>query len=166
MLRRTLLAGIAAGAAVAPRHNAAAQVPTTLSVMHCWPAHARFHQPIADAFTAANPGIKIAFRTAPPTYDGGHQQILREAVTNQLHLVKQTHRIKSVSAAPRKGTAKAQRVLVGTLDDRGHFRLVESAASVTEDTAVIERGLVEHLALEHAAVLGATTLDVEKPGRS
>ncbi len=84
MLRRTLLAGIAAGAAVAPRHNAAAQVPTTLSVMHCWPAHARFHQPIADAFTAANPGIKIAFRTAPPTYDDGHQQILREAVTNQL----------------------------------------------------------------------------------
>ena len=89
-----------------------------------------------------------------------------EAVTNQLHLVKQTHRIKSVSAAPRKGTAKAQRVLVGTLDDRGHFRLVESAGSVTEDTAVIERGFIEHFALEHAAVLGATTLDVEKPGRS
>ncbi len=85
MLRRTLLAqtamGLAAAAALRP---ALAQTPITLTVMHCWPAHARFHQPIADAFTAANPSIKISFRTAPPTYDDGHQQVLREAVTNQM----------------------------------------------------------------------------------
>ena len=84
MLRRTLLTGTAAAGVAAALRPALAQAPITLTVMHCWPAHARFHAPIAEAFMAANPGIKITFRTAPPTYDDGHQQILREAVTNQL----------------------------------------------------------------------------------
>ena len=84
MLRRTLLAGIAAGGAVTTLRPAVAQSPITLNVMHCWPAHGRFHQPIADAFSVLNPAIKISFRTAPPNYDDGHQQVLREAVTNQM----------------------------------------------------------------------------------
>lgn len=84
MLRRTLLSGLAAGSALAVAGRAAAQAPVTLNVVHCWPAHAKFHQPIAEAFMKAHPSIRIAFRTSPTTYDDGHQQILREAVTNQM----------------------------------------------------------------------------------
>lgn len=83
MDRRAFLAGSASAAALVSTAGYAQQA-TTLSVMHCWPAHAKFHAPIAEAFMAQNPATKIAFRTSPPTYDDGHQQILREALTNQM----------------------------------------------------------------------------------
>ncbi len=88
-----------------------------------------------------------------------------EANTDDLHLVKATRRITSVTAAARKVSGKAQRLLVSSLDDRGHFRLVESAGTLAEDRAVIGRDSISQLALDDAEVLGATVLEIDKPAR-
>ncbi|MBX9738091.1 MAG: arginine N-succinyltransferase [Phycisphaerales bacterium] len=88
-----------------------------------------------------------------------------EAVTSDLHLVKSTRRISGVISAAKRG-AKAQRILVSSLDDRGHFRLVESTGSVGADgKATIAREFVSQLAIDDAEVLGATVLDADKPAR-
>lgn len=79
--RRTLGAAALAGLAARP---AVAQAPTTLDVFYCFPAFARFHEPAAELFMKKQPEIKVTFRAPAPTYDDGHQTMLRQAVTNQL----------------------------------------------------------------------------------
>ena len=56
----------------------------TLDVLYAFPAFAKFHEPIAQEFMKRHPEIKIAFRAPAPTYDDGHQTMMRQAVTNQL----------------------------------------------------------------------------------
>ncbi|WP_229006531.1 ABC transporter substrate-binding protein [Roseibium aggregatum] len=57
----------------------------TLEVFHAYGSHnSRIHQPVADAFMAAHPGIKIKFRAAATGYDEGHLAILRDALTDNL----------------------------------------------------------------------------------
>lgn len=79
--RRSLGAAALAGLAAGRAH---AQAPTTIDVLYCFPAFARFHEPVAEVFMKARPDIKVAFRAPAPTYDDGHQAMLRAAVTNQL----------------------------------------------------------------------------------
>jgi multiple sugar transport system substrate-binding protein len=56
----------------------------TLDVLYAFPAFAKFHEPIAQEFMKRHPEIKIQYRAPAPTYDDGHQTMMREAVTNQL----------------------------------------------------------------------------------
>jgi multiple sugar transport system substrate-binding protein len=56
----------------------------TLDVLYAFPAFAKFHEPIAQEFMKLHPDIKIAFRAPAPTYDDGHQTMMRQAVTSQL----------------------------------------------------------------------------------
>lgn len=79
-LKKTLLS--AAFAAVATLPAAAQQV--TLDVLYCFPSFARFHEPIANEFMKKYPDIKIQFRAPSPSYDDGHQAVLRSAMTRQL----------------------------------------------------------------------------------
>jgi multiple sugar transport system substrate-binding protein len=79
--RSTLLAG---AAALAAPGIAGAQAQTTLDVLFANPSFARFFNPIAEAFTRANPDVRIAFRQPAPNYDEQHQALLRAALTNQL----------------------------------------------------------------------------------
>jgi multiple sugar transport system substrate-binding protein len=58
--------------------------PVTLDVLYAFPAFAKFHEPIAAEFMKRHPDIKIEFRAPAPTYDDGHQTMMRQAVTNQL----------------------------------------------------------------------------------
>jgi multiple sugar transport system substrate-binding protein len=76
----TALLGVVMAASV----TAARAETITLDVVHAWPAHNSFHEAVADAFMTKNPNIKIKFRSSPPTYDEGHQALLRGAITNQL----------------------------------------------------------------------------------
>lgn len=82
-----LAAGLLAlglAAPLAPVATTAAAQQTTLDVLYCFPSFARFHEPVAAEFMKKHPDIKIQFRAPAPTYDDGHQTILRNAVTNQL----------------------------------------------------------------------------------
>src|SRR6476661_3767428 len=83
MKRRTILLGAiaVAGAIAAPAAHAQ---EVTLDVLYAFPAFAKFHEPIAQEFMKRHPDVKIAFRALAPTYDDGHQTMLRQAVTNQL----------------------------------------------------------------------------------
>lgn len=86
MNRRSLLQGAAAFGAL-PLISPSilrAQTAVDLLVTHCFPGHDVFHTEIATAFMAANPDVKITFTNSPPTYEEGHQLILRQALTNQL----------------------------------------------------------------------------------
>ncbi len=65
-------------------HPARAQQQATLDVQYCFPAFAKFHEAVATEFTKQHPQIKVSFRNPAPTYDDGHQAMLRAAVTNQL----------------------------------------------------------------------------------
>jgi multiple sugar transport system substrate-binding protein len=56
----------------------------TLDVVHAWPGHNSFHEQVAEAFTKTHPDIQIKFRASPPSYDEGHQALLRGIMTNQL----------------------------------------------------------------------------------
>jgi multiple sugar transport system substrate-binding protein len=80
LTRRTVLAGAALMASGIPAR--AQQV--TLDVLYCFPSFARFHDPLAKAFMEKRPDIKIQFRAPAPSYDDGHQTMLRSAMTNQL----------------------------------------------------------------------------------
>lgn len=80
--RKTFLATAAATLAAPGLPRAQGQV--TLDVLFANPSFARFFTPIAEAFTQANPGIRIAFRQPAPSYDEQHQALLRGALTNQL----------------------------------------------------------------------------------
>lgn len=79
-LKQTLFSAAFAAAAALP---AAAQ-QVTLDVLYCFPSFAKFHEPIANEFMKKNPNIKIQFRAPSPSYDDGHQVILRSAMTRQL----------------------------------------------------------------------------------
>lgn len=74
---------IAAGALAALASPALA-AEVTLESFYANPAFARFHEPIAEAFMKKHPEIAIKFRATATNYNEGHQQILRNAVTNQL----------------------------------------------------------------------------------
>ena len=80
--RKTFLATAAATLAAPGLPRAQGQV--TLDVLFANPSFARFFTPIAEAFTRANPGIRIAFRQPSPNYDEQHQALLRGALTSQL----------------------------------------------------------------------------------
>lgn len=80
MWKKALVAAVAAIWAVTP---AKAQ-EVTLDVLYCFPSFARFHEPLAKVFMEKNPNIKINFRAPSPSYDDGHQVMLRSALTNQL----------------------------------------------------------------------------------
>ncbi|MFM9940803.1 MAG: ABC transporter substrate-binding protein [Hyphomicrobiaceae bacterium] len=86
--RRDVLTGIATtttALTVALPVAATAQTSeTTLDVLYCFPSFARFHEPVAAEFMKQHPNIKIKFRAPSPSYDEGHQVILRSALTNQL----------------------------------------------------------------------------------
>jgi multiple sugar transport system substrate-binding protein len=79
-LKKALVSAAVAASAVLP---ASAQ-QVTLDVLYCFPSFARFHEPVANEFMKKNPNIKINFRAPAPTYDDGHQTILRSALTRQL----------------------------------------------------------------------------------
>ena len=83
MKRRSLLLGAVALASAIATSAASAQ-QTTLDVLYAFPAFAKFHEPIAQEFMKRHPDIKIEFRAPAPTYDDGHQTMMRQAVTNQL----------------------------------------------------------------------------------
>ncbi len=76
----TLAVGVASLAAVPAR----AQGQLTLDVFYAFPSFARFHEPVAKMFMEANPSIRINFRAPAPSYDDGHQTVMRQALTNQL----------------------------------------------------------------------------------
>ena len=63
---------------------AASAEPVTLKVLYNLPGFTKFHQPIADAFMAANPDVKIEFLAPAAGYNEGQQQVLRAAVTGNL----------------------------------------------------------------------------------
>ena len=83
MKRRGFLFG-ALTLACALATPAARAETVTLDVLYAFPAFAKFHEPIAQEFMKRHPDIKIAFRAPAPTYDDGHQTMMRQAVTNQL----------------------------------------------------------------------------------
>jgi len=56
----------------------------TLDVIHAWPGHNPFYEQVSEAFTKAHPDITIKFRASPPSYDEGHQALMRGIITNQL----------------------------------------------------------------------------------
>ena len=58
--------------------------PVTLDVFYAFPAFAKFHEPIAREFMQRHPDIRIVFRAPAPTYDDGHQAMMRAALTHQL----------------------------------------------------------------------------------
>ena len=64
--------------------SAARADEVTLDVLYAFPAFAKFHEPIAQEFMKRHPDIRIKYRAPAPTYDDGHQTMIREAVTNQL----------------------------------------------------------------------------------
>ncbi len=80
-LRRDLLLG---SALLAVPATLRAQAPLTLEAFYAFPGFARFHEPVAAMFQQRNPQVRINFRAAAPSYDDGHQTILRQALTNQL----------------------------------------------------------------------------------
>jgi len=55
-----------------------------LDVLYAQPGFAKYHEPVAQAFTAKNPNIKISFRAPAANYDEGHQAMMRQSITNQL----------------------------------------------------------------------------------
>src|SRR5579864_2261006 len=81
---RVLLSSIVLATSMAALTSGARAEQVTLDVLYAFPAFAKFHEPIADAFMKQHPDIKIAFRAPAPTYDDGHQTMMRQAVTNQL----------------------------------------------------------------------------------
>lgn len=115
-LSRTL---ISAGALLGLAAPALAE-QVTLESFYANPAFARFHEPIAAAFMEKHPDIAIKFRATATNYNEGHQQILRNAVTNQLpdvyycgfHLLSE---------------------MVGTLEKRG--QIVDLGAFMAEEGA-------------------------------
>lgn len=80
MIKKALIGAALAAGAVLP---AVAQ-QVTLDVLYCFPSFAKFHEPIANEFMKKHPNIKINFRAPSPTYDDGHQTMLRAALTRQL----------------------------------------------------------------------------------
>lgn len=55
-----------------------------LDILYAQPSFAKFHEPMAKAFMAEHPNIKVEFRAPAKDYDEGHLLMQRLAVTNQL----------------------------------------------------------------------------------
>lgn len=83
-ITRRGLGTLAASAASLAALPAGAQAQVTLDVFYAFPSFARFHEPVAKMFMDANPTIRINFRAPAPSYDDGHQTVMRQALTNQL----------------------------------------------------------------------------------
>ena len=49
-----------------------------LDVLYAQPGFAKYHEPVAQAFTAKNPNIRITFRAPAANYDEGHQAMIRK----------------------------------------------------------------------------------------
>ncbi len=64
--------------------GAASAQDVTLDILYAQSGFAKFHNPIAEAFMAEHPEIKIEFRAPAKDYDEGHLLMQRLAVTNQL----------------------------------------------------------------------------------
>lgn len=62
----------------------AAAQEVKLDVLYAQPGFAKYHEPIAQAFMAKHPNIKISFRAPAANYDEGHQTMIRQSVVNQL----------------------------------------------------------------------------------
>jgi multiple sugar transport system substrate-binding protein len=56
---------------------------TTLNVLYAWPSHARFHEPVAEAFMQQNPDIKIKFAAPAESYDQAVLTLIRQSFANQ-----------------------------------------------------------------------------------
>ena len=80
-LKRLLTAGAVLAMATSA---AAAAEPVTLEVLHCWPSHSRFHEPIAAEFMKANPDITIVYRQPCTSYQEGAQSVMRDEATGQM----------------------------------------------------------------------------------
>ena len=81
---RVLLKSIVLAAVMAASPSIVRAEPVTLDVFYSFPSFAKFHDAVAHEFMKRHPDIKIEFRAPAPTYDDGHQSMLRQAVTNQL----------------------------------------------------------------------------------
>ncbi|OCX63790.1 sugar ABC transporter substrate-binding protein [Thioclava sp. SK-1] len=82
--RRFMLRGFAAGVALAGFSLPALAEDVTLNVLYNMPGFTKFHQPLAEAFEANNPGVKINFLAPAANYTDGQAQVLRAAVTGEL----------------------------------------------------------------------------------
>jgi multiple sugar transport system substrate-binding protein len=82
VLKGMALAGTALSAPLLP--TAAHAEAITLDVLYAFPAFAKFHEPIAQEFMKRQGDIKISFRAPAPSYDEGHQTMMRQSMTNQL----------------------------------------------------------------------------------
>ncbi|MEI4472159.1 ABC transporter substrate-binding protein [Frigidibacter sp. MR17.24] len=82
--RRTILAGLAAGLSLTALSAPAFAADVTLNVLYNMPGFTKFHQPLAEAFEKANPGVKINFLAPAANYTEGQAQVLRAAVTGEL----------------------------------------------------------------------------------
>jgi len=75
----TLAAGILAAGMASVAH-----AETALDVYYAWPEMEVIHTPIADAFMAANPDVKITYRAAAPDYSEAAQTLIRQSMGGQL----------------------------------------------------------------------------------
>jgi multiple sugar transport system substrate-binding protein len=82
--RIALLACSIVLAALVPFGSNARAEQVTLDVFYAFPSFAKFHDAVAKEFMKRHPDIRIEFRAPAPTYDDGHQAMMRQAVTNQL----------------------------------------------------------------------------------
>ena len=71
-------------AGIVPFGSSARAEPVTLDVFYAFPSFAKFHEAVAAEFMKRHSDIRIEFRAPAPTYDDGHQAMMRQAVTNQL----------------------------------------------------------------------------------
>lgn len=85
MLRSYLTGAVmAAGFAMATTVPGVAQEPVTLDVYYAYPSFAKFHEGLAKEFLKDRTDIKIEFRAPAPSYDEGHQGMVRASITNTL----------------------------------------------------------------------------------
>ena len=83
MSRRTITALVGLSAGLLLAGNAIADT-VTLNVMHAWPSHKRFHEPLAQEFMKLHPDIAINYMAPAESYTDGQQKILRGAMTDTL----------------------------------------------------------------------------------
>lgn len=88
-----------------------------------------------------------------------------EAVTDDISLVRQTRRLRSIDAAPRRGRAARgaslvpPNLLVSALDRNGNFRAVQTTGEIrAQGAAMITPDALDLLHADDAAILGAMPL--------
>jgi multiple sugar transport system substrate-binding protein len=55
-----------------------------LDVLYAWPAHKAFHEPLAAAYEAQHPSVKIDYRAPAPSYTEAVQLLIRAKMAGQL----------------------------------------------------------------------------------